>query len=232
LVRGARWRLVKRFHGNGKLSDIVAFGPANVWVFGGPGSGPGLGTFHFDGRSWAKVTAATKLGIVTVSAPSARDMWAIGTHNRLLDSIDHYTGSWHRVTASALKGLTFFNIMAMAKNNVWAAAESGTRTVVSYLVHFNGKRWVRFKPPWTTYFGGMAPDGHGGIWLSALDSSHASWAVHRTASGRWNRVLISKSSAGMENLTSIPGTSSLWAVGSLPHGPGTDATVWALGKVG
>jgi len=33
----------------------------------------------------------------------------------------------------------------------------------------------------------------------------------------------------MENLVKIPGTSSLWGIGSLPHGPGTDATVWALG---
>lgn len=228
---GTRWRLAKRFHGDGfaELSDIVAFSPTNVWVFGGPGSRPGLGTFHFNGRSWGKVSAATQLGIFKVSALSARDMWSIGTRKSRFDSVDHYTGTWHRVSASALRGLTFFNIEALAKNDVWAAAESGVSIVVSYLVHFDGKRWVRFKPPWTVYFGGMAADGDGGIWLTAIDGSHASWVVHREASGQWHRIHISESSAGMENLAKIPGTSSLWAVGSLPHGPGTDATVWALG---
>lgn len=78
---GTSWRLAKRFRGGrlAELSDIVAFSPTNVWVFGGPGSRPGLGTFHFNGRSWARVTAATKLGIFTVSALSPRDMWATGT---------------------------------------------------------------------------------------------------------------------------------------------------------
>jgi len=156
-------------------------------------------------------------------------MWATGTHASRFDSILHYTGTWHHVTAAALHGLTFFNIMALAKNNVWAVAESGTSNVVSYLVHFNGNRWVRLKPPWTVYFSGMAPDGRGGIWLTGIDGSHASWVVHRSASGRWQRIHISRSSAGMENLVKIPGTSSLWGIGSLPHGPGTDATVWALG---
>ena len=227
---GTRWRLAKRFHGDGfaAFSDIVAFSPSNVWVFGGPSSRPGLGAFHFNGRSWTKVTAATDLGVFTVSALSARDMWATGTHASRMDSIDHYTGTWHRVTATALRGLTFFNIMALARNNVWAAAESGTSNVVSYLVHFNGHGWVRLKPPWTMYFGGMAPDGNGGIWLTAIDGAHASWVIHRSASGPWQRILISKSSAGMEKLAKIPGTSSLWATGSLPRGPGTNSTIWAL----
>ena len=229
---GSRWRLVKRFGGNGAFSDIVAFSRTNVWVFGGPASGPGRGTYHFNGRSWAKVTAATRLGILTVSALSSRNMWATGTHTRLVDSIYHYTGTWRRVTASALRGLTFFNILALGKNNVWAVAESDTRNVVSYLLHFNGKRWARFKPPWPIFFGGMAPDGRGGLWFTAADNSPASWAVHRTASGRWQRILIAKSSAGMDNLANIPGTSSLWAVGSLAHGPGTSAIIWAHGKVG
>lgn len=228
---GARWRVAKRFTGNGfsELSDIVAFSPANVWVFGGPSARPGLGTFHFNGRSWTKVGGATKLGLFKVSALSARDMWATGTSNSRFDSIDHYTGTWRRITAAALKGLTFFNVMALAKNNVWAVAESGSSNVVSYLVHFDGHQWVRFKPPWTVYLSGMAQDGHGGIWLTGIDGSHASWVVHRSASAEWQRILISKSSIGMENLVKIPGTSSLWAVGSEPHGPGTDATAWELG---
>ena len=231
---GSHWRLVKRFRTGqfAELSDIVAFSPTNVWVFGGAGSGPGLGTFHFNGHSWTKVAAATALGIFTVSALSPRDMWATGSHSRLLDSVYHYTGTWHRVTDSALRGLVFFNIMALAKNNVWAVAESSSGHAVTYLLHFNGKRWVKFTPPWTTHFGGMASDGHGGIWLTATDSAGASWAAHRTASGRWSRTLITKSpEAGMANLAEIPGTSSLWAVGSLPHRSGTDATIWALGNI-
>src|SRR5262249_8291986 len=158
------------FNGNGfaEFSDIRAFGSANVWVFGGPSSRPGLGTFHFNGRSWTKDTVATKLGIFKVSALSPRDFWATGTSKSRFDSVFHYTGNWHRVTATALHGLTFVNIMALAKNNIWAAAESGSSNVVSNLVHFDGHQWVKFKPPWTIYFGGMTQDGHGGIWLTGI----------------------------------------------------------------
>lgn len=159
-------------------------------------------------------------------------MWGIGARNSPIDTMNHYTGTWHQVTASALRGLLFFDIIALARNNVWAAAQGSGRNLVSYLVHFNGSRWVRFRSPWTIGFFAMAPDGHGGIWLAANNTSPGFWAVHRTASGLWHRFLITKSpEAGMAKLALIPGTSSLWAVGSLPHGPGSDATIWALGKV-
>ena len=46
--------MAKHLGGDGELTGVVALGPSNVWVFGGSGFGPGLGTWHFNGRSWSQ----------------------------------------------------------------------------------------------------------------------------------------------------------------------------------
>ena len=51
---GAGWRVAKCWRQHGVLSGVTALSPADVWVFGTTAGGfRGLGTWHFNGRTWA-----------------------------------------------------------------------------------------------------------------------------------------------------------------------------------
>lgn len=231
---GTRWSVARRWP-EGTLrqefTGVKAFGPRNVWVFGGPGAFPGLGTWHFNGSSWTKVSSAPGNGIVSVSALSPTNMWAIGSASAPQDSIVHYTGTWRQVKASALAGLQFSGITAPAAGNVWAAATKPGTPNAGYVVHLRNGTWVRTKLPWSVNPIRIAGDGHGGIWLTAFGGS-AFWAIHRSATGGWTRVSLG-SRATMIGLTQIPGTATLWGAGSAATSSSTGAAVvWAYGRVG
>jgi hypothetical protein len=222
---------VEAVSGFGELTGVTAFSPSNVWVFGGPGAAPGFGTWHFNGNSWTKSPTATNDGIVLASALSSSNMWAVGSVSAGEDSIFHYTGSWHRATASALAGLQFHAIVALATHNVWALANIATNAFRPYLVHLTSSGWARIKIPYSLDPVDLASDGRGGLWLTAVDSASAGWVVHRTASGQWSRVSLGKS-ARMFGLALVPGTASLWGVGSVNQQAGSKAAIWADGPTG
>ena len=106
-----------------ELTGVTAFSPTNVWVFGGPGANPGLGTWHLRGTTWHKVTGLAG-GISTASAISRADMWAIGADSTAPDDILlHYNGTtWQQVTSTALTGLQFSDILALSDTNIWVTA--------------------------------------------------------------------------------------------------------------
>jgi hypothetical protein len=229
---GTSWSAaVKRFSGFGELTGVTAFSPSNVWVFGGPGAAPGFGTWHYNGRSWTKSPTATKDGIALASALSPSNIWAIGAVSAGDDAIFHDTGSWHQATASALAGLQFHAILAQATDNVWALANISANAFRPYLVHLTGSGWARIKIPYSLDPVDLASDGRGGLWMVALDSANAGWAVHRTASGQWSRVSLGKS-ARMFGLALIPGTASLWGAGSVNQQAGSTAAIWGYGRLG
>jgi hypothetical protein len=100
-------------------------------------------------------------------------------------------------------------------------------------VHFNGTQWTRFELPWKVDVYDIAADGQGGLWLNALEATttvnHA-FVVHRTAAGRWSRTAIG---TFLQDLTLVPGSTSLWGVGGTPTtGTGGNAVIWAYGTIG
>ncbi len=231
---GTRWSVARRWSEGSlrrELTGVQAFGRRDVWVFGGPGAYPGLGTWHFDGSSWTRVASGPGAGIISASALSPTDMWAIGSTSAPQDSIVHYTGTWRLVRSSVLSGLQFSGIAALAAGDVWAVATKPGTPNVAFAVHLQNGTWVRTRLPWAVDPIRLAADGRGGIWLTAL-SRNAAWAIHRSAAGRWSRVSVG-SGADMIGLTLIPGTASLWGAGSAATGPGSGVSaIWAYGRVG
>src|SRR5262245_58745973 len=139
---GTRWAVAKRFPLHGvpaELTGVTALSPSNVWVFGGPGAHPGLGTWHFNGHSWQHVTSGASAGIETASALSATNMWAIGSASDPDDSIAHFTGRWNTVRATALSGLGFTAIAAVSRHDVWAAGTVETNSSRPRLVHLTSR---------------------------------------------------------------------------------------------
>ncbi len=230
---GTKWAVARRFPEHGlpsELTGVTALSPSNVWVFGGPGADPGLGTWHFTGHSWHQVTSGPGVGIVTASALSATNIWAIGSSSAPQDSIVHFTGKWQSVRAKALSGLQFTAIAAVSKHDVWAVGTVQTNSFLPRLVHLTSRGWSRVRVPWLVDPIGLAPDGRGGIWITAQNSS-GMWALHRSATGSWSRIKM-KSSAVLLRIALIPGTTSLWGAGSVVSNSVANAAVWAHGRVG
>jgi hypothetical protein len=230
---GIRWAVARRWPTHGlrtALTGVTALSPSNVWVFGGPGAFPGVGTWHFNGHSWQHVTSRPGNGIVMASAVSAKNIWAIGSAKSPQDSLAHFTGQWHSVHAAALTGLQFNAISAPNSHDVWASGSPPAHPFQAKLVHLTIRGWSRLSVPWQVDLGGLAPDGKGGIWVLARDSS-AQWALHRTAGGRWSRTKIGPVGS-LLNIASIPGTTSLWGAGSAQAKPVANAAVWARGRIG
>jgi hypothetical protein len=224
---GSKWSTSKRFAGFGELTGVTAFGPSNVWVFGGPGASPGFGTWQYNGTTWTEAATATSLGIVSASAVSPANMWAIGSVMVGGDSIFHYTGTWTQAKASALSGLEFGDILAKSATNVWATAHGGTK---AYLVHRTPSGWTRIAVPWPVNLTGITTDGQGGFWLTAFGSSGAALVLHRSAAGNWTRTSLAQSGFA-SGIARIPGTTSLWATGDVNTSSGSNAVIWADGRV-
>lgn len=230
---GARWTVAKHLGGGGNLTGVVAVSPADVWVFGASGFGPGLGTWHFNGRTWSQWHGYAT-DVVDGSALSAANIWAVERSLSPVGDIVHYDGTWRPVTASALKGLDFGTISALSATNIWATASAIVDShTVSYLLHDNG-RWTRYPLPAGLIAGQsvVVSDGHGGIWLTAGNNSGQVYFLHRAANGAWSRTLaVGPRPAFADSLAQIAGTSSLFASGYNAAKTGGSALIWADGSV-
>jgi hypothetical protein len=232
---GTSWSVARTWPEHGLASEITgvtAFSPADVWVFGGSGAFPGIGTWHLRGTTWHKVTGLAR-AVSTASAISRSDMWAIGADNVSPDDILlHYTGgSWQKVTSTALTGLQFGDILALSDSNVWVTATKGGG-LPQQLLHFDGTSWTSVPVPSAVQFRSMAPDGSGGLWFSAArSSSQVPVAEHLSAAGTWSSHPLSTGAGQVFGMALIPGTTSLWASGYLSSsgGTGSDAVIWGNG---
>lgn len=223
-----KWEVVHQLPGAAslELTDVTAINGSDVWVFGGPGSGPGYGTWHFDGTTWSE-QSGNAAGISFASALSTTNIWAIGSDgDSPQDAIVHYTrvGWGEKISNSALSGLTFRAIDALSADSVWITATSQDTGFESYLLHYNGHGFSKVAIPGSVDAKQLASDGQGGVWITATTSTNQAYMLHVTANGVWSSTAVS---ANLDSLASIPGTTSLWASGS----KGTSGVAWAYGNV-
>lgn len=169
------------------LSDVVAISPDDAWAVGefdSPQAAIGVGpmgalTEHWNGESWSvvpnPVSSASSALLLTVTAVSADDVWAVGQRQTGGDSylplVEHFDGSKWTVlptpalsagsTAGALSSLT-----ATGPDSVWAGGleqPKGSLTqAVPVIEHWNGTRWsvqvISMLPrfPWQQFGFGLA----------------------------------------------------------------------------
>jgi hypothetical protein len=247
---GHAWRVAKHVPGTfAEFTGITALSASNVWVFGGGGFEGGLGTWHFNGRTWTESKTGNAVGLERGSAISASDVWAIGGTQAPWSTVERYNGHAWETVAKGLSGqLTFRDIWAIADNNVWASAsvyKNGTNTGI--LLHYNGKAWTKFSPPWPVSAGNIsdiddfASDGSNGLWMAytteinplGRSPQDVRYVAHRTGRGAWTRIEVGKNQAGavLQGIALIPGTKSLWADGAAELKTGSNAAIWAYGSV-
>lgn len=180
---------------NASMNGVAAVGPGDAWAVGNDGHN-GL-VEHWNGTGWSRVTvpdpaAGTSLRsrLTAVSARSANDVWAVGTHGNaapLPDSLYalHYDGSaWRLVamaqTASQTNGNIAFPhaLVAIAPNDVWmVGTQSNFSSPITLTEHWNGSRWSIVPSPFDHVSGSSNSITNGVLNAVTARSSGEVWAA-------------------------------------------------------
>jgi hypothetical protein len=241
---GTRWSVAKIWSSGGEITSVAVVSSKDAWVFGSSFSGePGVGTWHYDGRTWARLAAAAGVGaaVYRASAVSQDDIWGI-TASPHGGSVVHYNGtSWEKVAGAdaALANTQLADILAVSWRNVWVSGTTPANAADGRLVlaHWNGRSWRRSASPWQVQQAErFAADGAGGVWIPVVTGggSPAAWMLHLSWGGAWTRAEIADGSGvgvGVGDLALIPGTTSLWGTGGLVTSAGGDAAIWDSGVI-
>jgi hypothetical protein len=235
---GSRWLVAKRWRHHKVLTGVTALSPADVWTFGTTTSGTaGLGTWHFDGRGWSRPPGLAQ-DIYRASAVSPGDIWAVAATGQG-GFLEHYDGrSWQRAGAGspALAGLTLDAVLALPGGGVWAAGNAELRGGEGPLVivHFDGRRWTRTATAWQADTGRLAPDGSGGLWITADDTGVSGGSVvgHLSRTGRLTWIpLAGGNGSGVSDVAAVlgpgRGPDPVWLSGGFLTAAGGDAVIWS-----
>jgi hypothetical protein len=239
---GRSWSVARTWPPDARATGVTAISRTDVWVFGANGVGQrGIGTWHYNGHTWRQITGPNT-AITRASAVSRRDIWAI-TAGQRGGSLVRYNGhGWIKVrTGHALAGAQFEDVMAASARSAWVLAQAprGRQRGDEVLVaRWNGRRWTRFPAPRRELSGDplpgrLAPDGHGGVWVTAMTTAAATTAriLHLSRSGRWTQASISRGDGNsISDLALIPGTRSLWGSGGFLTAAGGAAAIWLHGE--
>jgi hypothetical protein len=218
---GSRWSAQKSFAG--LIGGAVVLSPSDVWVFGEPVfPGSGLGTWHYNGHTWAKV--ASGHGLEGGSGLSAGSIWAFGGTD-----VAHWNGhTWARTSVAALlpakqelNDPAVVGIDAQSAGSVYAIGsgnleDEGGPTVV---LHYNGHSWAKVAQGsfgvGTSPLQQVASDGHGGLWIPMpAEGAEPSYLVHYAA-GKLTAAALPTGprKISVESVALIPGTVQLLAGG-------------------
>jgi hypothetical protein len=217
---GSHWAAVHTF--NGSLNSAVVLSQSDVWAFGMTGIPGALGTWHYNGHTWAKV--ASGHGLVGGSGLSARSVWAFGGTD-----VAHWNGRRRTRTSVArllprkqeLNGPSVTSMYAQSATSVWAVGDGNLEDEGGPLVvlHFNGHSWRKVASSGTIgyqNFPALAPDGSGGLWIPVGTSAGGTTASFLHYSAGHLRVTPLPAPANkieVLGVAAIPHTASALAVG-------------------
>jgi hypothetical protein len=231
---GRSWRLARSWRQSGVLTDVVAVSWRDVWVFGTSAGGTqSMGAWHFDGRSWVRVSGIAA-GIYRASALSSRDIWAIapGLHGDAIVRLG--SDRWRRVhTTRAMARVRWHDILAESRSNVWVIGNEPTATGTGRLVlaHWDGVRWRTFSARIRAFAGQLAPGGRDRVLATATSVGLVPEGVilEVTGTGHMTRFsIVSSLGSGVADVTFAPRTGALWASGGILTRLGGDAAIWVL----
>jgi hypothetical protein len=233
------WVVHSNLSGETDIQTAV-FSPDSVWVFSlGTDSitSPAHYAAEYNGKTWSKVTLP---GVPDeVSVVTADDIWVLGvtpssvTSNNPDYILMHWNGtSW---SSTALPTVT------PPKNTIedpgglagtgasdawvpWSVTRGTAGAVTTYLLHWDGTSWARVKLGLPiSEVSDLTQDGHGGLWLD--DNGPApdyTWYLDHLSGGKWTRDTVPVASGDslleLSGVTSVPGSSSVWAQGDMTSG--------------
>lgn len=218
------------------IESSLAFAPGSAWAFGARHVTSGLSPYasrFTPGHGWHRTPVPGKGMIVSASAVSSSDIWAvIGTGSLGLPTtgygLVHLTsGRWQPVTSlpAQLRNTSLGAVFARGDSDVWVggAVRNSAHGTSEAVGHWNGSAWtVRTLPAAASAakFGvvGIVPDGAGGLWALGFSVSTGGNAIssrlwHMTA-GRWTgpvKPVLAQRAAALVGLAAV--AHSVWGVG-------------------
>ncbi|HEV2376128.1 MAG TPA: hypothetical protein VGS19_28660 [Streptosporangiaceae bacterium] len=217
-------------------SDVWAFGEKRAVVAGG--YGPAL-VRHWNGKTWQTVSVPVG-SPVTIDGVSPHDIWALGISAATL-STSHQTMIAMRWDGTKWSGLNLPRfrpvrrgypwvasaVSAAGPNDAWVAETPRVNIQNGYsppgviLLHWDGSTWHTVAKDATLQsVGNLAPDGHGGFWLSASDPTHPRSASdiidYRDGTFTSQPAPAVRGYRGsVTGIAGVPGSATSWAWGQL-----------------
>ena len=190
---GAEWSVVPSPNTDNRLNvlnGVTAISASDAWAVGNAHSGQAPANqatlvLHWDGIAWSIIPspspgAAGLNTLYAVSANSANDVWAVGSHtqtDRALTLVEHWDGtSWSVIPSPNVTGANneLYGVVALSPNNVWAVGYWGhiSTGFFTLVEHWDGSSWSIV----------ASPNPSGDNFLSAVSATGANdvWAVGRS----------------------------------------------------
>ncbi|MFI7535028.1 hypothetical protein [Streptosporangium sp. NPDC049376] len=245
---GRRWTARRPFGvaEDYRLTDVAATGGtgSTAWF---TGNGPSGGVLiRWDGTAFRNVPT----GGGTFEAVTARQghVWAVGAAQDGTPLVWHGSPDrWERSRTPAIPGGTLRRVWQVSPSDVWAVGEVAPAGAVRdgarirqgqpLVLHWDGTRWARAEVPVARgALQGVTASGPGEVWISGVDADHPGQALMLRFDGTaWTREygpLLRPRRPDQQyedsdhvtrtGVTRVPGTATLWAVGSVGVGDDED----------
>jgi hypothetical protein len=182
-----------------ELTSVAGVSAQDAWAVGNFVNGSDLAqsmVLHWGGTSWTQVNSPNPGSqgtfLTGVRATSASNAWAVGyafdgTADKTL--IVHWNGSaWTQVKTPNPAGATQDNVLdsiaVTSANDAWAAGQSGTDTVQTLVLHWDGSAWRQVATP--SLGDSVTDDALTGVGASSAGNV---WAVGSYYNGTVNQAL-------------------------------------------
>ena len=194
---------------NSGVTLVTGTGPNDVWI------GGSQSTFHFDGKTWARVPQLEGAIILSLAAAAPGDLWLIARNVDGSVAVEHLDPSG-TLTVSLPQPTNpfaeFSALAAVSSQDIWVVGGAfANGQGAGFVSHFDGRTWTR------------GPDTTGGLDNVASAPGIGVFAVG--SNGEMDR-LVSTPSLAFTELRSGSGQDLFGVFGDAP----TD--MWAAGNAG
>jgi hypothetical protein len=230
---GLTWTNVPDQLLNNPILDLVGvadISATNVYAIGN--KAPYGWVEHWDGTAWTMLppaaqpsfpmpngVAAGENTLSAISAPSASDVWILGTYlhteyGYIWDPYSvHWDGTgWKLVTMPQVDGAVFTSADAISPANVWAVGNSPSGPLIA---HWDGTAWTITPSPALGTLTGITARSASDVWAVGYTTGPQTLTLHWDGTA-WTTV-SSPNVGTASQLTSVsasPGAAIVWAAGS------------------
>lgn len=245
---GVRWHRVPVPSGyNSGESSPVVLSPSNVWMYGvtfNPPHVTGCLTtiWHWNGRGWAS-HPVTGFCATSMSASSWRNVWLAGTQGlpsptspRKIEAFRWIRQSWRPASMphpyEYASGYTLPEVVAASASSIWIGDDQRNSSFSQqmgpgFALHWNGLSWTQTPSSVLATNQGITRDGHGGLWMGP-DGHWTARAWDDTTPGP---AFGSAQSYAFAALANVPGSSTIWGVGSISRSGGMGPMIASYGPI-
>jgi hypothetical protein len=232
---------------SGQNSPVV-LSASNVWMYGVELNPPGAKAcrttlWHWNGRKWLSYPIAGFCG-TGLSASSWRNVWLVGTQGPAapaspnpIKAFRWVRQSWRAVSMPhpqeyGAVGFTLPDVVAASPGEVWIGNDKPNVAFPyamgpGFALRWTGHSWTRTASSGLATNQGIAADGHGGLWMGPDGHWTGQTWLDTTPGSGFSPDRAYRFAA----LARVPGTGTIWGVGSITASGGSDPMTASFGPV-